>query len=146
MGAIDAYKLDLVLLLQLAQRHHEWTFVLIGPVGECDPSTDVAALKACPNVELVGSVAYGELPGWLAHADLALLGLDKRVWPGDLIAIYRNTPARWSLYARDGSQERRLTGPRRSHQANNLATMHVERDLVDCSCRSEVDRQRLYSK
>ena len=75
MGAIDAYKLDLVLLLQLAQRHHEWTFVLIGPVGECDPSTDVAALKACPNVELVGSVAYGELPGWLAHADLALLPL-----------------------------------------------------------------------
>ena len=75
MGAIDAYKLDLVLLLQLAQSHPEWMFVLIGPVGECDPSTDVAALMACPNVELVGPVAYGDLPGWLAHADLALLPL-----------------------------------------------------------------------
>jgi hypothetical protein len=80
------------------------------------------------------------------HADLALLGLDKRFWPGDLIAIYRNAPARWSLYARDGAQERRLTGPRRSQQTNNLATMHVERDLVDRSRRAEVDRQRLYSK
>ncbi len=75
MGAIDAYKLDLALLLQLAQRNPAWRFVLIGPVGECDPSTDVAALMACPNVDLVGPVAYGDLPAWLAHADLALLPL-----------------------------------------------------------------------
>jgi len=75
MGAIDAYKLDLGLLLQLARRNADWTFVLIGPVGECDPSTDVRDLQACPNVELVGAVAYGELPGWLAHADVALLPL-----------------------------------------------------------------------
>ena len=75
MGAIDAYKLDLSLLLQLAQRHPEWTFVLIGPVGECDPSTDVGELAMCPNVHLIGPVAYGALPAWLAHADLALLPL-----------------------------------------------------------------------
>ena len=75
MGAIDAYKLDLGLLLQLAQRNAAWTFVLIGPVGECDPATDVAGLLACPNVELVGPVAYSDLPGWLAHADVALLPL-----------------------------------------------------------------------
>ena len=75
MGAIDAYKLDLALLLQLAQRNPAWRFVLIGPVGECDPSTDVAALMACPNLVLMGPVAYGDLPAWLAHADLALLPL-----------------------------------------------------------------------
>lgn len=75
MGAIDAYKLDLLLLLQLAQRNSEWTFVLIGPVGECDPSTDVGALAACVNVKLIGPVAYGDLPAWLAHSDLALLPL-----------------------------------------------------------------------
>ena len=75
MGAIDAYKLDLVLLLQLVQRNPAWTFVLIGPVGECDPSTDVGALAACPNVKLIGPVAYGDLPAWLAHADVALLPL-----------------------------------------------------------------------
>ena len=75
MGAIDAYKLDLAMLLQLALRNPTWQFVLIGPVGECDPSTDVAALISCLNVELVGPVAYGDLPCWLAHADLALLPL-----------------------------------------------------------------------
>ena len=75
MGAIDAYKLDLGLLLQLAQRNSAWRFVLIGPVGECDPATDVAGLLGCPNVELVGPVAYGYLPNWLAHGDVALLPL-----------------------------------------------------------------------
>ena len=75
MGAIDAYKLDLGLLLQLAQRNSDWRFVLIGPVGECDPATDVTGLQGCPNVELVGPVAYGDLPSWLAHVDLALLPL-----------------------------------------------------------------------
>ena len=75
MGAIDAYKLDLGILLQLARRNSAWRFVLIGPVGECDPSTDVSGLLACPNVELVGPVAYGDLPSWLAHGDVALLPL-----------------------------------------------------------------------
>ena len=75
MGAIDAYKLDLRLLHQLAVRHPEWRFVLIGPVGECDPSTDVAALQACSNVHLVGPQAYDTLPTWLCHGDVALLPL-----------------------------------------------------------------------
>ena len=75
VGAIDAYKLDLGLLLQLAQRNPGWRFVLIGPVGECDPATDVAGLQGCPNVELAGPVAYGDLPSWLAHGDVALLPL-----------------------------------------------------------------------
>ncbi|QBE67804.1 Glycosyltransferase [Synechococcus sp. WH 8101] len=75
MGAIDAYKLDLELLLQLARRHSEWSLVLIGPVGETDPSTDVIELQACPNVHLMGPRPYGDLPDWLAHADLALLPL-----------------------------------------------------------------------
>ncbi len=75
MGAIDAYKLDLSLLCRLAHRHPDWEFVLIGPVGECDPSTDVNALAACTNVILIGPVAYADLPAWLAHADLALLPL-----------------------------------------------------------------------
>ncbi len=74
-GAIDAYKLDLALLQTLAMSHPEWSFVLVGPVGEADPSTDVAALQACSNVHLLGSQPYRDLPAWAAHADLALLPL-----------------------------------------------------------------------
>ena len=74
-GAIDAYKLDLPSLTRLAQRRPDWTFVLVGPVGEADPSTDVRALQACSNVHLPGPRPYDELPDWLAHSDVALLPL-----------------------------------------------------------------------
>ena len=75
VGAIDAYKLDLPMLEALAAQHPEWKLVLIGPVGETDPSTDVSSLKCYPNVFLLGPKAYGDLPGYLAHADVALLPL-----------------------------------------------------------------------
>ena len=75
MGAIDAYKLDLVALTQLARKRPDWSFVLIGPIGEADPSTDAGALCSCSNVHWVGPRPYVELPDWLAHADVALLPL-----------------------------------------------------------------------
>ena len=74
-GAIDAYKVHLPLLLALALQHPDWSLVLVGPIGEADPSTDVADLKACPNVYFCGSQPYGDLPAWAAHADVALLPL-----------------------------------------------------------------------
>ena len=74
-GAIDAYKLDLPLVLMLAKLHPDWSFVFVGPVGEADPTTDVALLKTCPNVHVVGPQPYRDLPGWSAHSDLALLPL-----------------------------------------------------------------------
>ena len=75
IGAIDAYKLDLRALTQLAMKRPDWTFVLVGPVGEADPSTDVVALQSCPNVLLPGPRPYDALPDWLAHCDVALLPL-----------------------------------------------------------------------
>ena len=75
IGAIDAYKLDLVALNQLARQRTDWSFVLVGPIGEADPSTDAGALCSCSNVHWVGPRPYEELPEWLAHADVALLPL-----------------------------------------------------------------------
>ena len=75
IGAIDAYKLDLVALNQIARQRPDWSFVLIGPIGEADPSTDAGALCSCSNVHWVGPRPYEELPNWLAHADVALLPL-----------------------------------------------------------------------
>ena len=75
IGAIDAYKLDLVALNQMARQRPDWSFVLIGPIGEADPSTDAGALCSCSNVHWVGPRPYEELPNWLAHADVALLPL-----------------------------------------------------------------------
>lgn len=75
VGAISAYKLDLALLEQLARTHPDWSLVLIGPVGEGDPGTDVAALAALANVHLLGPRPYAELPAYLKGFDLGLLPL-----------------------------------------------------------------------
>ncbi len=75
VGAISAYKLDLPMLEALARRHPAWTFVLIGPVGEGDPTTEVRDLAALDNVHLLGPRPYAELPACLKGLDVALLPL-----------------------------------------------------------------------
>lgn len=75
IGAIDAYKVDLAALLELAKKRPKWNIILAGPVGEADPRTNIKQLQDCSNVFLVGSVPYEELPDWLSHADVALLPL-----------------------------------------------------------------------
>jgi glycosyltransferase involved in cell wall biosynthesis len=75
VGAIDAYKLDLPMFEALVSATPTWTYVLIGPVGETDPSTDVTSLLALPNVHWLGPRPYQELPAYLACADVALLPL-----------------------------------------------------------------------
>ena len=75
IGAISAYKLDLPMLEALARRHPDWTFVLIGPVGEGDPTTEVRDLAALDNVHLLGPRSYADLPACLKGLDVALLPL-----------------------------------------------------------------------
>ena len=80
VGAISAYKLDLGLLSTLAQNHPEWSLVLIGPVGEGDPDTDVSVLRSHPNVYFLGAKPYRELPAWLAGLDAAILPLRRNAY------------------------------------------------------------------
>ena len=80
VGAIDSYKLDLPMLTALARQRSEWSFVLLGPVGEADPDTRITALQALPNVHVMGLQPYADLPAWLAHADVALLPLQENTY------------------------------------------------------------------
>ncbi|MFO7628067.1 MAG: glycosyltransferase [Prochlorococcaceae cyanobacterium] len=73
IGAVSAYKLDLELLQRLARHRPDCQLVLIGRVGEGDPSTDLGALRALANVHLLGPRPYGDLPAYLRGFDLALL-------------------------------------------------------------------------
>lgn len=75
IGAIDAYKLALEELVKLISRTPHWNYVFIGPVGECDPSTDVSELIELANTSFLGIRPYAELPSYLAHSDVALLPL-----------------------------------------------------------------------
>lgn len=73
VGAVSAYKLDLALLTSLAAHRPDAQIVLIGRVGEGDPSTDLTGLVELPNVHLLGARPYADLPAYLRGFDLALL-------------------------------------------------------------------------
>jgi glycosyltransferase involved in cell wall biosynthesis len=72
-GAIVATKLDVPLLGELAQAQPDWSFALVGPVGPGDPRTDISALRALPNIHLLGPRAYSQLPAVLRAADAGLI-------------------------------------------------------------------------
>jgi glycosyltransferase involved in cell wall biosynthesis len=67
IGAVSQW-LDQELLAAAARTHPEWSLVLIGPVD-----TDVAVLKALPNVHLLGRKSYSTLPSYLKGLDLVLI-------------------------------------------------------------------------
>ena len=67
-GVIDE-RLDLDLLAALAAAHPEWQIVLAGPVVKIDP----ASLPQAPNLHVLGSKAYADLPAYLAGWDVAIL-------------------------------------------------------------------------
>jgi glycosyltransferase involved in cell wall biosynthesis len=73
IGAVSGYKLDLDLIRSAATMRPDWSFVLIGEVGEGDPWTDVSALREIRNIHLLGGRAYSELPAYLKGIDVAIL-------------------------------------------------------------------------
>lgn len=72
-GAVVPTKVDVEWLAALARRRPDWSFALVGPIGFGDPRSDVSALRAVPNIHLLGARPYGQLPGILRSADAALI-------------------------------------------------------------------------
>lgn len=72
-GAVVRTKLDFDLIAQLARREPDWTFALVGPAGAGDPTTDLSALRAAPNIHLLGRRAYADLPDVLRGADAGII-------------------------------------------------------------------------
>jgi glycosyltransferase involved in cell wall biosynthesis len=72
-GAIVQTKVDFELLVGLARARPQWSFLLVGPVGAGDPSSDISALEAQPNIYLLGPRAHAELPRVLRGADAGLI-------------------------------------------------------------------------
>ncbi|MDX1250969.1 MAG: glycosyltransferase [Gammaproteobacteria bacterium] len=73
VGAISGYKVDFPLLKTMAERHPDWSIVLVGKVGEGDPWTDVSSLQALSNVRFMGPRDYHDLPACLKAFDVAIL-------------------------------------------------------------------------
>jgi glycosyltransferase involved in cell wall biosynthesis len=67
-------QLDLALLIELALRHREWSFVLVGPqesVG--DRAVLLQQLAHMSNVHLVGGKPASVLPAYTQHLDVCML-------------------------------------------------------------------------
>ena len=80
-------QLDFDLLIALAQRHQQWSFVFVGP----QPNIDETAVSAqeffrMPNVYLLGGKPLGALPAYTQHLDVCVLcykvnGYTKFIYP-----------------------------------------------------------------
>jgi glycosyltransferase involved in cell wall biosynthesis len=67
-GVIDE-RMDLELVAGIADAHPEWQLVMVGPVVKIDE----ADLPRRANIHYLGSKPYGELPGYVAGWDVALM-------------------------------------------------------------------------
>lgn len=80
-------QLDLALVMELAQRHPEWSFVLVGPYeGLGDNASLIRRLAQMPNVHLLGGKSVSMLPAYTQHLDVCLLcykinGYTKFIYP-----------------------------------------------------------------
>jgi glycosyltransferase involved in cell wall biosynthesis len=72
IGAISEYKVDFDLIAEVARRRPYWHWVLLGQVGEGQPSTSTAALRL-PNIHLLGPRRVDELPDYLRGFDVATI-------------------------------------------------------------------------
>lgn len=68
-GAIDAYKLNLPLLVKIAKAYPNYSLVLVGPRGVADTEPNLAELRSLPNVHLIDERPYEEMPAFFAGFD-----------------------------------------------------------------------------
>ena len=67
IGSVHEW-IDLELIAWLAVQRPQWSFLLVGHAA-----TDVSALRALPNVHLVGTQPYATLPAWAKSFDAAII-------------------------------------------------------------------------
>ncbi len=73
-GHVNAFNVDVALLEYVARARPQWTIQLLGPIDHDANLPRVAdALRALPNVQLLGPVAHAELPKYLETFDVALV-------------------------------------------------------------------------
>jgi glycosyltransferase involved in cell wall biosynthesis len=80
-------QLDLPLLIALAQRHREWSFVLVGPLDNLgEHAVWGHQLSRMPNVYFLGGKPVAMLPAYTQHMDVCMLcyavnGYTKFIYP-----------------------------------------------------------------
>jgi glycosyltransferase involved in cell wall biosynthesis len=125
---------DFALLRDLAMRHREWSFVLVGP-----PSAHANPVRGLTNVHLLGARSYADLPSYLAAFDVAVIPFkhDQVTHYADPIKAYEYLASGVPVVATDMPSLRRL-----SHViALASSTESFERDIAAALARGR-DAQR----
>jgi teichuronic acid biosynthesis glycosyltransferase TuaH len=71
VGTLHDERLDIALVLELARAEPALSVVLVGPDALGSPAR--AALRAAPNVVLLGRRPYADVPAYLQHADVLIV-------------------------------------------------------------------------
>lgn len=74
LGALSRYKLDFEMIKNIAKKHKEWSFVLIGPTGEGEKALDVENFfEGVKNVYILGYRSYELLPNYVKGFDVCII-------------------------------------------------------------------------
>lgn len=73
VGNLASYKEDVNLLTEIARKGKEYSFVIIGGIGEGELLTNVLILKTLSNVYFLGSKEYDSLYKYLHYFDVAII-------------------------------------------------------------------------
>jgi teichuronic acid biosynthesis glycosyltransferase TuaH len=71
VGTLHEERIDVPLLVALAEAHPELQIALVGP-DRLGPETS-ARLAGLPSIHLIGTQPYGRIPGFLQHADVVVI-------------------------------------------------------------------------
>ncbi len=73
IGALSDHKVDWALLSAVARSRPDWSFVLVGPIGEEQANKGPAFVRDLSNVHLLGHRPYEVLPDYLRGAAAGLI-------------------------------------------------------------------------
>jgi glycosyltransferase involved in cell wall biosynthesis len=86
-GQLDPWKVDARLIREVARRRREWTVVLVGHVVH---GFQLEVIADLPNVRLVGSRDYNEIPAFMQNFDVCLMPflINEATFHGDHVKLY----------------------------------------------------------
>lgn len=87
LGGLDPWKIDVDLIVRMAQTHPEWSIALVGYVWW---GFDPAPFAACPNIHVLGPQDYEAFPAFLKGMDVCIMPfpLNEITRNGDALKLY----------------------------------------------------------
>jgi glycosyltransferase involved in cell wall biosynthesis len=79
-GVLSDFKIDLAILIALAEKKPEWQFIFIGEEREGQASPRLHYLKNLSNTHFLGYRPYSQLPHYLAAVDVGILPLQDNAY------------------------------------------------------------------